>query len=119
MVKFDLRLEENSKCVKKKLDCKLEYIFGIIYFFQRKGRQLLKENNERVRKEEIRIVGIFIFPIKRKTILVKFDLRLKEDSECVKKKLDCKLGYIFGIIYFFQRKGRQLLKENNECVKKN
>ena len=46
-----------------------------------------------------------LFPKERKIILVKFDLRLEEDSEC-KKKLDCKLGYIFGIIYFFQRKGR-------------
>ena len=58
-------------------------------------------------KKKIRvIVGIFIFPVEGKTILVKFDLRLEEDSECVKKKLNCKLGYIFGIIYFFQRKGR-------------
>lgn len=40
-------------------------------------------------KKKIRvIVGIFIFPIEGKTILVKFDLRLEEDSECVKKKLD-------------------------------
>ena len=59
-----------------------------------------------------------LFPKERKIILVKFDLRLEEDSKCVKKKLDYKLGYVFRIIYFFQRKGRQLLKENNERVKK-
>ena len=28
-----------------------------------------------------------LFPKERKIILVKFDLRLEEDSECVKKKL--------------------------------
>ena len=56
------------------------------------------------------IVGIFIFLIEGKTILVKFDLRLEEDSECVKKKLNCKLEYIFGIIYFFPKERKTIIK---------
>ena len=42
--------------------------------------------------------------------MVKFDLRLEENSECVKKKLDCKLGYIFGIIYFFPKERKTIIK---------
>ena len=80
MVKFDLRLEENSECVKKKLDCKLGYIFGIIYVFQRKERQLLKENNERVKKK-IRVdLGLFTFFQRKGRRL------LKENNERVRKE---------------------------------
>lgn len=91
---------------------KLGYSWNI--YFSKKGRQfwlnlvevrLEKNQNECVKKEEIRIqLEYLLFQQKRRPFRLNLNERkLKKNSECVKKKIRNKVG----IIYFFQKKGSQ------------